>query len=165
MLAALLSLASKSRLSMARRRFFAAGLVSTSRKTIQSGLKKRGLSNRALIVGIVLFALAVTLAPPIQHYFTQKAQINSLRTQLSDNQAMLDKAADELAQWNDPEYVASQARARLHFVFPGERQYIVVGDDALENLNEQTKVSEQLPVGLPWYSRLISSITSTNVNQ
>jgi hypothetical protein len=53
----------------------------------------------------------------------------------------------------------------LHFVFPGERQYIVVGDDALESLNEQTKVSEQLPVGLPWYSRLISSITSTNVNQ
>ena len=126
---------------------------------------RRGLSNRALIVGIVLFALAVTLAPPIQHYFTQKAQINSLRTQLADNQAMLDKAADELAQWNDPEYVASQARARLHFIFPGERQYIVVGDDALENLNEQTKVSEQLPAGLPWYSRLISSITSTNVNQ
>jgi cell division protein FtsB len=165
MRAALLSLALKSSKSMARRRFFAAGLVSTSRKTIQSGLKKRGLSNRALIVGIVLFALAVTLAPPIQHYFTQKAQINSLRTQLADNQAMLDKAADELAQWNDPEYVASQARARLHFIFPGERQYIVVGDDALENLNEQTKVSEQLPVGLPWYSRLISSITSTNVNQ
>ena len=165
MRAALLFLALKSKYQMARRRFFAAGLVSTSRKTIQSGLKKRGLSNRALIVGIVLFALAVTLAPPIQHYFTQKAQINSLRSQLADNQAMLDKAADELAQWNDPEYVASQARARLHFVFPGERQYIVVGDEALENLNEQTKVSEQLPVGLPWYSRLISSITSTNVNQ
>jgi cell division protein FtsB len=150
---------------IAHRRFFAAGLIATSRKTIQSGLKKRGLSNRALIVGIVLFALAVTLAPPIQHYFTQKAQINSLRTQLADNQAMLDKAADELAQWNDPEYVASQARTRLHFVFPGERQYIVVGSDAIENTNEQTKVSEQLPVGLPWYSRLISSITSTNVNQ
>jgi cell division protein FtsB len=150
---------------MARRKFIAAGLVSSSRKTIQSGLKKRGLSNRAVIVGIGLFELAVTLAPPIKHYFTQKAQINSLRTQLADNQAMLDKAAAELAQWNDPEYVASQARARLHFVFPGERQYIVVGNDAIENTNEQTKVSEQLPVGLPWYSRLISSITSTNVNQ
>ena len=97
--------------------------------------------------------------------FCHESQINSLRTQLADNQAMLDKAAAELAQWNDPEYVASQARARLHFVFPGERQYIVVGNDAIENTNEQTKVSEQLPVGLPWYSRLISSITSTNVNQ
>jgi cell division protein FtsB len=149
---------------MARRRFFAAGLVSSSNKSIQSGLKKRGLSNRALIVGIVLFVVAITLAPPIQHYFTQRAQINSLKTQISDNQAMLDKAAAELAQWDDPEYVASQARARLHFVFPGERQYIVVGDDEITGDGQQTKVSGQLPVGLPWYSRLISSITSTNVN-
>ena len=149
---------------MARRRFFAAGLVSSSKKSIQSGLKKRGLSNRALIVGTVLFVLAITLAPPIQHYFTQRAQINSLKTQISDNQAMLDKAAAELAQWDDPEYVASQARARLHFVFPGERQYLVVGDDEITGDGQQTKISGQLPVGLPWYSRLISSITSTNVN-
>ena len=149
---------------MARRRFFAAGLVSSSKKSIQSGLKKRGLSNRALIVGIVLFVVAITLAPPIQHYFTQRAQINSLKTQISDNQAMLDKAAAELAQWDDPEYVASQARARLHFVFPGERQYLVVGDDEITGEGQQTKISGQLPVGLPWYSRLISSITSTNVN-
>ena len=149
---------------MARRRFFAAGLVSSSKKSIQSGLKKRGLSNRALIVGIVLFVVAITLAPPIQHYFTQRAQINSLKTQISDNQAMLDKAAAELAQWDDPEYVASQARARLHFIFPGERQYIVVGDDEITGDGQQTKISGQLPIGLPWYSRLISSITSTNVN-
>ena len=47
---------------MANRRFFAAGLIASSRKSIQAGLKKRGLSNRALIVGIVLFSLAVTLA-------------------------------------------------------------------------------------------------------
>lgn len=149
---------------MAKRKFFAAGLISSSRKSIELGLKKRGLSNRALIVGIVLFVVAITLAPPIQNYFTQRAQINALKTQIADNQAMLDKAADELAQWDDPEFVASQARARLHFVFPGERQYIVVGNEEIENNEQQTKVSGQLPVGIPWYSRLISSITSTNVS-
>ena len=149
---------------MAKRKFFAAGLISSLRKSIELGLKKRGLSNRALIVGIVLVVVAITLAPPIQNYFTQRAQINALKTQISDNQAMLDKAADELAQWDDPEFVASQARARLHFVFPGERQYIVVGNEEIENNDQQTKVSGQLPVGIPWYSRLISSITSTNVS-
>ena len=149
---------------MVRRKFFAANLISSTRKSIKSGLNRRGLSNRALIVGIILFALAVTLAPPIQHYFTQRAQINSLQTQLSDNQKMLDDAAAELAKWNDPEYVASQARARLHFVFPGERQYIIIGNGEITEGEQETKVSEQLPIGLPWYSRLISSITSTNVN-
>jgi cell division protein FtsB len=150
---------------MARRRFIAAGIIAKSRKGIQSNLKKRGLSNRALIAGIILFAIAVTLAPPLQHYFTQKAQINSLENQLADNQAMLDRATKELLLWDDPEYVASQARARLYFVFPGERQYIVVGNEEITNNNSEPKVSEQLPVGIPWYSRLISSITSTNVNQ
>lgn len=149
---------------MAKRKFFAAALISSSRKSIESGLKKRGLSNRALIVGIVLFVVAITLAPPIQNYFTQRAQINALKTQISDNQALLEKAAKELAQWDDPEFVASQARARLHFVFPGERQYIVVGNEEIENSDQQTKVSGQLPGGIPWYSRLISSITSTNVS-
>ena len=149
---------------MVRRKFFAANLISSTRKSIKSGLNRRGLSNRALIVGIILFALAVTLAPPIQHYFTQRAQINSLRTQITDNQKMLDDAAAELAKWNDPEYEASQARARLHFVFPGERQYIIIGNGEITEGEQETKVSEQLPIGLPWYSRLISSITSTNVN-
>jgi len=149
---------------LAKRKFFAAALISRSRKSIESGLKKRGLSNRAFILGIVLFAVAITLAPPIQNYFTQRAQINALKTQISDNQAMLEKPAKELAQWDDPEFVASQARARLHFVFPGERQYIVVGNEEIENSDQQTKVSGQLPVGIPWYSRLISSITSTNVS-
>jgi len=150
---------------MAGRRFFAAGLIAKSRRSIQSNLKKRGLSNRALIAGIVLFAIAVTLAPPLQHYFTQKAQINSLQNQLADNQAMLEKAAKELELWDDPEYIASQARARLHFVFPGERQYIVVGNNEIIQNDLEPKVSELLPIGIPWYSRLISSITSTNVNQ
>jgi cell division protein FtsB len=150
---------------MAGRRFFAAGLIAKSIRSIKSNLKKRGLSNRALIAGIVLFAIAVTLAPPLQHYFTQKAQINSLQNQLADNQAMLEKAAKELELWDDPEYIASQARARLHFVFPGERQYIVVGNNEITQNDLEPKVSELLPIGIPWYSRLISSITSTNVNQ
>jgi len=150
---------------MAKRRFFAANLITRSRKEVNATLKKRGLSNRALLAGIILFAVAVTLAPPLQHYFTQKAQINSLENQLADNQAMLEKAKKELLLWDDPEYVASQARARLYFVFPGERQYIVVGNEEITNNTSEPKVSEQLPVGIPWYSRLISSITSTNVNQ
>ncbi len=146
------------------KRFIAAGLISSGRKKINNGLKRQGLSNRALILGVILFILAVTLAPPLQHYFNQKAQINSLKAQLQDNQAMLDAAAKELILWNDPEYVASQARARLHFVFPGERQYIVLDENSGEVTPDATKVSEQFPVGIPWYSRLISSITSTNVN-
>ena len=80
---------------------------------------------------------------------------------------MLDSAAKELTLWNDPEYVATQARARLHFVFPGERQYIVLNatPDAAAPDAPAAPIANQIPAGLPWYGRLLASISTTNVNQ
>ena len=126
----------------------------------------RGVSGRNLAVATVLFVVAITLAPPLQRYFAQRAQINALRVQLHDSQATLEAATNYLARWNDPAYVASQARSRLHYVFPGEHQYIVIGATTSASSSSQAagKISTDIPAGLPWYSKVISSITSTNVS-
>ena len=126
----------------------------------------RGVSGRNLAVATVLFVVAITLAPPLQRYFAQRAQINALRVQLHDSQATLDAATNELAKWNDPAYVASQARTRLHYIFPGEHQYIVLGATTEANSGNKAAgvISTDIPAGLPWYAKVISSITSTNVN-
>ena len=130
-------------------------------------VKKSSTSARWLVVVTVAFILAITLAPPLQNYFAQRAQINSLRAQVNDSNNALEKAREELAKWNDPEYVTTQARQRLHFVFPGERQYIVL--DAPKSEEEANgpvaPISTLIPNGLPWYGRLIASITTTNVNK
>ena len=130
-------------------------------------VKKSSTSARWLVVVTVAFILAITLAPPLQNYFAQRAQINSLRAQVNDSKNALEKAREELAKWNDPEYVATQARQRLHFVFPGERQYIVL--DAPKSEEEANgpvaPISTLIPNGLPWYGRLIASITTTNINK
>ena len=125
----------------------------------------RGVSARNLAVATVLVVVAFTLAPPMQRYFAQKAQINALRTQLHDSQATLDAATNELAKWNDPAYVATQARSRLHYVFPGEHQYIVIGATTTGSNDGKPAgtISTNIPAGLPWYAKVISSITSTNV--
>ena len=126
----------------------------------------RGVSGRNLAVATVLFVVAITLAPPLQRYFAQRAQINALRVQLHDSQATLEAATNELAKWNDPAYVASQARTRLHYIFPGEHQYIVLGATVEANSANKSAgvISTDIPSGLPWYAKVISSITSTNVN-
>ncbi len=129
--------------------------------------RKSNISVRWLAVVTVAFIFAITLAPPLQHYFAQRAQINSLRAQVNDSNNALEKARAELAKWNDPEFVATQARQRLHFVFPGERQYVVldVPKSDSQEAGPAAPVSSQIPNGLPWYGRLISSITTTNVNK
>ena len=120
--------------------------------------RRRG-SGRTLALSAIFFVLALTIAPPIQHYFTQRAQINSLRAQVTSDTKALQEAEKELQLWRDPEYIKSQARERLHFVLPGERQYIVTGEGTTTDTEEGTKVANSLTDGQPWYSRLIASIT------
>jgi len=88
---------------------------------------RRPGSGRTFSLVAVFFIFALVLAPPIQNYFTQRAQINALRAQVDGDRAALEAARIELTRWQDPDYVKAQARERLHFVMPGERQYIVTG--------------------------------------
>jgi cell division protein FtsB len=127
--------------------------------------ERRGISTRLLILFIVLFAIAVTLAPPTQHYFAQRAQISALESSVESNRQKLLEARAELERWRDPEYVKSQARTRLHFVLPGERQYIILGagSETSDSTEGAAPVNEDFPLGVPWYSRIISSITSVGV--
>ena len=125
----------------------------------QLNFNRRRNSGRALALWTIFFILALAIAPPVKHYFTQRAQISALNSQLvSDNKA-LEAARQELLLWQDPEYIKSQARERLHFVLPGERQYIVTENGTASNTDEGTKVANSLTDGQPWYSRLIASIT------
>ncbi|MBM3742977.1 MAG: septum formation initiator family protein [Actinobacteria bacterium] len=127
--------------------------------------ESRGISTRLLILFIVLFAMAVTLAPPTQHYFAQRAQISTLESSIESNKKKLQEARAELERWKDPNYVRSQARSRLHFVLPGERQYIILGVESDESSDDSAAINQNFPLGVPWYSRIISSITSVGVGQ
>jgi cell division protein FtsB len=117
-------------------------------------------SGRTFAIAAIFFGIALFLAPPIKNYFTQRAQISALQAQLNSDYAALDAARKELTLWQDPAYIKSQARERLHFVMPGERQYIVTGDgsDTTSNSNSAAAL-EALPEGQPWYTRMIASIT------
>jgi cell division protein FtsB len=114
-----------------------------------------------LALWAIFFILALAIAPPVKHYFTQRAQISALNAQLATDHKALDAARQELLLWQDPEYVKSQARERLHFVLPGERQYIVTEDGTTSDAVQTNKVANSLTDGQPWYSRLIASISET----
>ena len=127
----------------------------------QLRFRRRRTSNRVLALSAILFILALTIAPPVKHYFTQRAQISALKAQLSADNTALEKAREELLLWQDPEYIKSQARERLHFVLPGERQYIVTDGEKNQQQNGTTKIASSLADGQPWYARLIASISET----
>ena len=127
----------------------------------QLRFRRRRTSNRVLALSAIFFILALTIAPPVKHYFTQRAQISALKAELSADNTALEKAREELLLWQDPEYIKSQARERLHFVLPGERQYIVTNGENNQQQNGTTKITSSLADGQPWYARLIASISET----
>ena len=120
----------------------------------------KGVTGRFVALSVVFFLIALTVAPPMQRYFSQRAQISAVEAQIGASKDRLLKAEAELARWRDPAYVKSQARDRLQLVLPGERQYIVVGAKSQSEFEsgEQNAVADQLPDHAPWYERLISSI-------
>jgi cell division protein FtsB len=127
----------------------------------QLRFRRRRTSNRFLALSAILFILALAIAPPVKNYFTQRAQISALKSQLSADNVALQKAREELLLWQDPDFVKTQARERLHFVLPGERQYIVTETNSDGTQKSTTKIATSLVDGQPWYSRLIASISET----
>ena len=130
----------------------------SSRRQPSYGRRTRG-NARPLALVAIIFIFTLTLAPPIKNYFTQRAQISALKSQVATDRTALDAARAELNTWQDPNYVKSQARERLHFVMPGERQYIVTGSQITQSQQQSTQVAKQLPEGAPWYTKLIASVT------
>ena len=133
-----------------------------SRRLSSNRRRSRG-NARPLALIAIIFVFTLTLAPPIKSYFTQRAQISALKSQVASDQTALEKALAELSTWQDPNYVKSQARERLHFVMPGERQYIVTGSEVTQSQPQTTQVAKQLPEGAPWYTKLIASVTESGL--
>ena len=130
----------------------------------------QSISGRSLAFATVLLVLAITLAPPLHSFFEQRAQINAYKAQLSASKATLEDAEHQLTLWKEPSYIATQARIRLHYVFPGEREYIVLNSQSNQTASPvpQSPTEGIVPGVIPWYSKLISTITSassSNENQ
>jgi hypothetical protein len=91
----------------------------------------------------------VTLAVPVRSWFAQRAEIAGLR---ADVQSARDRVAGlqvQTERWDDPAFVAAEARRRLHFVLPGEVGYVTLGSGAATTAGTSAQGTQA-----PWFSTL-----------
>jgi cell division protein FtsL len=81
------------------------------------------------VLVLVLAVLTVSYASSLRAYLEQRSQINELKTQIAQHEANIDALETEKDRWADPAYVQKQARERLGYVMPGEKTYLVLGED------------------------------------
>lgn len=85
-----------------------------------------GLSTgRAVILGVVICALALTLAVPLRTYLTQRSEADRLASEQLQLERQLEELQRQKEQIDDPAWIASQGRERLGLVRPGETPYKV----------------------------------------
>lgn len=135
----------------------------SAQQVARSGGRSWVLSARSALVLGVAVILMVTLALPAKAFITQRARIAQLESQLAwHTQRVADLSAAH-ERWSDPAYVEMQARARLHYVRPGQVGYVVITDTpSKQPETTTTRPQAQVPNNGPWWSALWSTVEDTS---
>ena len=113
------------------------------------------LTGRAAVLVLVLAVLTVSYASSLRAYLQQRSHINDLKASIAQHEANIDELEGEKDRWNDPAYLEQQARLRLGYVMPGEKSYLVLGEDGkpLEPASElQDPATVITTKQTPWWS-------------
>ncbi len=118
--------------------------------------RPRFATGRAVALLLVFVALGLSLALPIREWVVQRSTIASLEADVAAAQQRVADLQVAQQRWQDPAYVAAQARERLHFVRPGEIGYVVLGaDDRPLVVTDPAAAAET-----PWWSTLWESVNA-----
>lgn len=115
--------------------------------------QRPSFTGRAVVLAIVALTLLVSLAVPVRAWFAQRAEIAGLRADVQSARDRVDALAIQKERWDDPAFVAAEARRRLHFVLPGEVGYVTLGSAAAVAAAAADRDARG-----PWYSELWGSL-------
>jgi hypothetical protein len=94
-------------------------------------------------------------AYPLRVYLAQQAEIARLEADTREQRERIQQLVNEVARWNDDEYVKAQARQRLLLVEVGEQIYVVgVDPTTAEKEGDSTPPT--------WYEQLWTSVQTAD---
>jgi len=125
---------------------------------------RASLTSRAAILALVLAALVMSLAFPVRQFVQQRAQLAELEAQVAAQRASVATLQAQRNRWQDPAFVEAQARARLHFVFPGETGYVVLSPTDVAQARHPQLRESALPQ-TPWYDALWRSVQTADAGR
>ena len=120
--------------------------------------KRPRLTGRAAVLALVVCALVAALAYPMRQFIAQRSQIDQQRAAQQQAQRQVDELQREKARWQDPAYVAAQARQRLHYAYPGDTPFSAVNPSPAST----TSPTAQQQASQPWYQSLLGSLDAAD---
>ena len=125
----------------------------------ESWLRNLRFSGFSILMLALLILAVIVLAPNLRIFIEQRQQIAALEQRVDETEQSVAELTEDVARWEDPAYIESQARERLFYVYPGDISYLVVGDaDTTTTANGQP-ISDQIQTTqVDWVRSLLSSV-------
>ena len=120
-------------------------------------------TRRAALLALVVCALALSVAVPLNTYLSQRDDLRSQQQQQQALRAQEAQLEQREVQLSDTNEVKAEARTRLHFVMPGETPYEVQLPPGAPSAGQTG--AGQHPAGGPttsWYQALWNSIVGSH---
>ena len=130
------------------------------RRTAEPGAPSRPrFTGRAAVLVLVIAGLMVSYASSFRAYLDQRHHIEQLEASIASSRTEITALEREKQRWEDPAYVAAQARARFAFGFPGEIGFQVLDEDGQPLDHEDSLADPSQVVEDPeWWQETLSSI-------
>ena len=119
-----------------------------------------GIEISMRILGLVLLGalLAMLLVPSFMQLWSQERELAAIKAKVQQTQADNDAKRQQLELWSNPQYIASQARARLGYVKPGETQYSVLAPGKEYQDQAQVAAAREAGPARPWMQVLSMTV-------
>ncbi|MCQ2001660.1 FtsB family cell division protein [Arthrobacter zhaoxinii] len=123
----------------------------------------KAFSGRLLVLAMVMVAITVLLAPSVRTYLQQRSDIAVAKAEIAEAEATQAELEVQLGRWEDPAYIKQQARDRIFLVMPGEKRYLVKGENGVEEAEQLA--AEEEPEDLRWVDSLWDSVKKSATAQ
>jgi cell division protein FtsB len=128
----------------------------------------RARALRAGVLCALVVLCLVSVLAPLSASVRQQSDLAALSAEVESSRTRVEGLRTSVQRWDDPAYVAAQARARLHYVMPGETGYVVLdAPDAAEGASAGAAGATDgapfaadgaPPVPGAWYAQLWGSV-------
>lgn len=121
----------------------------------------RTFSGRLLVLVLVAVLIIFLAAPTTKIYLEQRAEIAALERSVAQMETEEASLEAQLEQWSDETYIKQQARQRLLYVMPGERSYIVVGAEEMQDAVVDSSAAQAEAAKPAWVDALWQSVVAS----
>ncbi len=117
------------------------------------------LSGFTVLMLALLVLAMIVLAPNLRILIEQRQQIAALEQEVATAGESVQELTGDVARWEDPAYIESQARERLFYVYPGDVSYLVIGKTGGATTSDGQPISDEIQTTqVDWLRSMLASV-------